>query len=76
MTLTGRQIREARKLLGLQRSRLASKVGFITTLVILRAEENEDRPLPIEQATAIRRVLERAGIEFGLEGVRLRMAEL
>lgn len=75
MTLTGRQIREARTLLKLHRSKLAAKVGRMTTLIILRAEENEDAPLPIEQATAIRRTLERAGIEFGPEGVRLRQPE-
>ena len=74
--LIGRQIREARKLLGLNRSRLASKVGCITTLVILRAEENEDEVMLLpKHDTAIRRTLERAGVEFGPEGVRLRKAE-
>jgi ribosome-binding protein aMBF1 (putative translation factor) len=62
--ITGRQIREARDLLGLKRNRLAAKVGSITTLVILRAEENEDDTLPVAQAIAIRRTLERLGIEF------------
>ena len=42
--LTGRQIREARALLGLQRSILAKKVGRITTRAIMRAEESVDEP--------------------------------
>ncbi len=75
MILTGRQIRQARTLLGLNRSRLSSKVGCITTLVIMRAEENEDEPLPIDQAVAIRTTLERAGVDFSPEGVRLRKVE-
>lgn len=74
--LTGRQIREARTLLKLHRSKLAAKVGRMTTLVILRAEENEDEVmLSAEHAIAIRQTLERAGVEFSQEGVRLREAE-
>lgn len=71
--ITGRQIREARTLLGLTRSRLAYKVGRITTLVILRAEEAEHEPVALpEHAAVIRQTLERAGVEFSPEGVRLR----
>ena len=73
MILTGRQIREARLLLGLKRSMLAQKVGRITTLALMRAEENEDEPtLTPEQSAAVRRVLERAGVEFMIDGPRLR----
>ena len=75
--LTGRQIREARALLGLTRSVLAMKVGRITTRVIIRAEESEDVPaLSAEHDTAIRHALERAGIEFTPDGPRLRKKEL
>ena len=73
--ITGRQIREARGLLGINRSNLAKKVGNITTRVVMRAEEDEDAPVdPQANAIAIRRALERAGIEFLPEngGVRLR----
>ena len=38
MTLTGQQIREARALLGLQRSELAARVRGVTTATIVRAE--------------------------------------
>lgn len=76
MTITGCQIREARTLLGLTRSRLAYKVGRITTLVIMRAEEAGNEPMTSqEHAAAIRRILERAGVEFTPESVRLRKAE-
>lgn len=73
--LTGRQIRQARQLLGLNRSRLARKVGRISTLAIARAEEAGDEPtLNPEQAAAVRQTLERLGIEFTDEppGIRLR----
>ena len=70
--LTGRQIREARALLGLTRSVLAKKVGRITTRVIMRAEESEDVPaLSAEHAAVIQQTLERLGIEFTPDGPRL-----
>ena len=70
--LTGRQIREARKLLGLDRSVLAQKFKRITTLTIMRAEENEDEPtLSPEQDALVRQTLERLGVEVGPRGVRL-----
>ncbi|MGI4767496.1 MAG: hypothetical protein ACRYGP_20825 [Janthinobacterium lividum] len=73
--LTGRQIREARLLLGLKRSILAQKVGRISTLAIIRAEEAEGESVASpEHAAAIRQTLERLGIEFGPEGVQLRKA--
>ena len=78
MIPTGRQIREARTLLGLTRSVLAYKVKRITTLAIMRAEEAEDEStLTADQAAAIRQTLERLGIEFTSEppGVRLRKGE-
>ncbi|MGI3900097.1 MAG: hypothetical protein ACRYGP_23580 [Janthinobacterium lividum] len=71
--LTGRQIREARTLLGINRSILANKVGRMTTRVIIRAEENEDEPiLSAKQDEAIRQTLDRLGVEVGPHGVRLR----
>ena len=77
MTITGRQIREARALLGLQRSELAAKVRMISTGTIRRAESVDDEPpITVAQAAAIRSFFEATGIEFlpedgGTAGVRL-----
>ena len=74
--ITGRQIREARKLLGLTRSKLATKVRRITTTVIIRAEEVEDEPVvPPSHAIAIRQTLEALGVEFAPDGPRMRKAD-
>lgn len=76
--ITGRQIREARALLGLQRSELAAKVKIVTTATIARAESvDDDPPITIAQATAIQQTLEASGIEIiqgngGAASVRLR----
>ena len=76
--ITGRQIREARTLLGLHRSALATKAKIVTTGTITRAELVDDEPpITIAQAVAIQRTLEAAGVEFiqdngGAASVRLR----
>ena len=76
--ITGRQIREARALLRLQRSELAARVKTVTTATISRAESVDDEPpITIAQAAAIRKYLEAAEIEFvdengGASGVRMR----
>ena len=76
--LTGREIREARELLGLQPGRLAAKMRTVTTLTLKRAEADDHRP-PIADfhMKAIRQTLERLGIEFTTDppGVWLRKAE-
>ena len=76
--ITGRQICEARALLGWMRSDLAAELGMVGTPSLKRIEMFEGPP-PIrkEHAAAIRRALERAGIEFiadddGTPTVRLR----
>ncbi len=75
--LTGRQIREARTLLGINRSILAHKIGRMTTRVIIRAEENEDEPtLSAEQDEAVRQTLDRLGVEVGPHGVKLRARDI
>ena len=67
--ITGRQIREARTLLGLQRNELAAVAKVITTATIVRAESVDGEPsITAAQATAIREALERAGIEFTPDG--------
>ena len=76
--ITGRQIREARALLGLQRNEIAAKAKFLTTATIARAETVDgEPPITIAQATAIQQAFEAAGIDFiidndGVAGVRLR----
>jgi transcriptional regulator with XRE-family HTH domain len=76
--ITGRQIREARALLGLQRNLLATRAKIVTTATIARAESVDDAaPITIAQAAAIQRALEAAGIDFildndGVAGVCLR----
>ena len=78
MTITGRQIREARALLGLQRNALAAKVKTVTTATIARAETVDgEPPITSAQSAGIRSFFEAAGIEFLPEdedaaGVRLR----
>ena len=77
MTITGRQIREARALLGLQRNELAAKAKVVTIATIVRAESVEDAsPITAYQADAICQALERADIEFTVDptGIRLRTA--
>ena len=71
--LTGREIRQARELLGLKPGRLAAKVKTVTTLTVKRAEADDHRP-PIADVhmRAIRQTLEQLGIEFGPDRVRLR----
>ncbi len=73
MKLTGREIREARALIGLSRSDLAAKLSIIGTPSLKRIEMY-DGPPPItqEHAAAIQRALEWAGVEFTADGVRLR----
>ncbi len=74
--ITGRQIREARSLLGLSRSKLATKVGTITTTVIIRAEEAEDEPVvPPSHAIAIRQTLEALGVDFTPDGPQMRKVD-
>ena len=54
--LTGRQIREARALLGLNRSRFANLVRTVTTATIIRAEASEEEPdITVALAQAIAR---------------------
>ena len=71
--LTGRQIRQARTLLGLTPSVLAQKTKVVTTTTVKRAEADDQRP-PIAEAhmRAIQQTLEALGVEFEPDRVRLR----
>ena len=76
--ITGRQIREARALLGLSRSALAAKVKVVTAATIVRAESVDGKlPITAAQAAVIQEALERADVEFTSDppSARLREAE-
>ena len=71
--ITRSQIRNARKLLGWSRDRLAPKAGISTTY--LRKFENGDGDLLAQEVDSLRVALESAGVEFtngDVPGVRLR----
>lgn len=70
--LTGRQIREARLLIGMDPGCLARRTKIFKA-TILRAEMVDGvAPLTTADAASIQRSLERAGVEFTSEGARLR----
>ncbi len=66
--LTGKQIREARALLGLQRSKFAEKAGVPHTILKLAEMTDGECPITLERARQIRRAIETAGIELYEEG--------
>ena len=74
--LTGRQLREARELLGLSPSGLAVKARVVTTNTVKRAEADDHQPPMAEShMRAIQQTLERLGVEFTPDGPRLRKVE-
>ena len=70
--LTGREIREARKLLGLSPSALAVKARAVTTNTVNRVEVDAVPPIADSHRKAIQQTLERLGVEFTPDGPRLR----
>jgi transcriptional regulator with XRE-family HTH domain len=62
--LTGKQIREARTLLGLQRSKFAEKAGVPHAILKLAEMTDGECPITLERARQIRRAIETAGIEL------------
>ncbi len=81
MILTGRQIRQARALLGISRTTMAATVRLISRGTIIRAEKVDGEPqLTMPQAAAIRAFIESSGIKLAAENgersdVRLRKAQ-
>lgn len=78
MTITGRQIREARALLGLSPNQLATKAGLVTAATIKQAEADAiKQPIADTYMRTIRVTLEALGIEFTFDppSVRLRRGE-
>ncbi|RYB05732.1 transcriptional regulator [Lichenibacterium ramalinae] len=71
--LTGRQIKEARSLLGLSPSQLATMTGILRPTTVKRAEAaNMKQPIADTHMRTIRETLEALGVEFGPDGVRMR----
>ncbi len=75
--LTGRQIREARKLLGMDIGHLARRTKVFKASIIRAEMVDDEPPITIADAAVIQRALERAGAEFvtgddGAPSVRMR----
>ena len=66
--LTGKQIREARALLGLQRSKFAERAGVPHAMLKLAERDDGECPITVTRANQIRRAILRAGIELYGEG--------
>ena len=66
--ITGKQIREARALMGLQRSKFAEKAGVPHAILKLAEMTDGECPVTLERARQIRRAIENAGIELYDEG--------
>lgn len=74
--LTGRQIHQARELLGWSRAELARN-AFLSLAVVEVMEEHESTFMLLdEQMATVCRVIDGAGVEFGVDaGVHLRKAK-
>jgi transcriptional regulator with XRE-family HTH domain len=72
MTLTGAQVAEARAFLGWTRPQIAAELGISVSQVA--SFEAGKSQLTVLQTSVLKRVLERAGVEFTNEpeGARLR----
>ena len=66
--ITGKQIREARALMGLQRSKFAEKAGVPHAILKLAEMTDGECPVQIERARQIRRAIEAAGLELYGDG--------
>jgi transcriptional regulator with XRE-family HTH domain len=76
LTITAAQIRAARQLTGVSQANLAEATG-LSVPTIKRAESERDVVISSESIAAIRKALEKAGVEFiaengGGAGVRLK----
>jgi transcriptional regulator with XRE-family HTH domain len=75
MTITGAQVKAARKLLGWSQERLAAET-VVSRATIAKFEQGKQKP-PMLDLSVVRRMLSDAGIEFDDEeetGVRLRQS--
>jgi predicted transcriptional regulator len=73
VVITGRQVRAARAMLRLGTRQLADRAG-VAPASIVRAEAAEDIPgMHTHTLQKIQAALEAAGIEFGADGVTVRL---
>ena len=66
--ITGKQIREARALMGLQRSKFAERAGISHTILKLAEMTDGECPVQLDRVRQIRRAIEAAGLELFGEG--------
>ena len=66
--ITGKQIREARGLMGLQRSKFAEKAGVPHAILKLAEMTDGECPVQLDRVRQIRRAIEAAGLELFGEG--------
>ena len=66
--ITGKQIREARALMGLQRSKFAERAGVPHAIVKLAEMTDGECPITVGRAHQIGRAIAAAGIELYVEG--------
>ena len=66
--ITGKQVREARALMGLQRSKFAEKAGVPHAIVKLAEMTDGECAVTVQRARQIRKAIEAAGSELYGEG--------
>ena len=66
--LTGKQIRDARALLGLARSKFAERAGVPHAILKLAEATDGECPVQLDRARQIRRAIEAAGLELFGDG--------
>ena len=66
--ITGKQVREARALMGLQRSKFAEKAGVPHVIVKLAEMTDGECAVTVQRARQIHKAIEAAGIELYGEG--------
>ena len=66
--LTGRQLKAARTLLGLPRSKLAERMGIPRLIIKLAESVDDECPITVARARQVQSYLEMQGIEFLPEG--------
>ncbi len=62
--LTGRQLKAARLLLGLPRSKLAERMSIPSTIIRIAESVDGECPITVARARQVQTYLERQGIEF------------
>ena len=66
--ITGKQVRQARALMGLQRSKFAEKAGVPHLIVKLAEMHDDECAVTVQRERQIRKAIEAAGIELYGDG--------